>query len=316
MTGTVTIDPELRPALDFFPPMDLTVETLPTLRAGLAQTMAPVTPSTTTTLAVTEHHVPGPAGAPPVRVIGYRPRAAAGPVPAILHIHAGGFVLGSPDMMNEANATIAVDLGCAVFSVDYRLAPEARYPAAIEDCYATLAWLVTEAAVLGIDPARIGVKGESAGGGLAAALALLARDRGEFALAFQHLHYPMLDDRTALGPASAHATDLVWSIDQNAFGWRALLGDAVGGAEVPAHAAPARAADLAGLPPAFITIPQLDVLAPEGVDYAGRLIAAGVPVELHVFPHAFHAFDFAAEARTAIAARRLSRDALHRALHG
>lgn len=313
MSGEV--DPELLSALDLMPRLELSVEALPTLRQGLAAMIAP-TPVADFPVSVRERLIPGPPDAPPVRVLEYLPIATKGSIPAILHIHAGGFVIGAPDMMDTAHRALAVDLGCAILSVDYRLAPETRYPGAIEDCYAALAWLHREASALRIDPARIGVNGESAGGGLAAALALLARDRGDLAIAFQHLHYPMLDDRTTAASANPHASDLVWSPDQNAFGWSALLGDEAGSPGVPAYAAPARATDLSGLPPAFMALGALDVLADEGLDYARRLMGAGVAVELHVTPGAFHAFDIAPEARSAIAARLASREALRRALHG
>lgn len=314
--GENPVDPELLPALALFPALRLETATLPALRAALSDPAAAIPPTGVQSVAFHEHMVPGPEGAPPVRVLEYRPLDTVGPLPVVLHIHPGGFVIGTPEMMDAANREIAAELDCAVYSVDYRLAPETRYPGAVEDCYAVLAWLRREAETLGLDPERIGVKGESAGGGLAAALALLVRDRGGLALAFQHLHYPMLDDRTGCELAGPHISDLVWSAEQNAFGWTALLGEARGGSDVSPYAAAARAIDLTGLPRTFLSLGALDVLAEEGLDFAKRLLRANVPLELHVLPGAFHGFDMAQDARIGIAAKKASRDALRRAMHG
>jgi triacylglycerol lipase len=203
-----------------------------------------------------------------------------------------------------------------VVSVDYRLAPETCFPGNIEDCYAALLWIFQHAAELDVDTLRIGVMGESAGGGLAAALALLARDRGELKLAFQHLIYPMLDDRTCmssnLGP---FVGEFVWTLASNRFGWTALLGVVRPGSErISPYAAPARAPDLTHLPRTFIATAALDLLLEENVDYGRRLIRAGVPVELHVYPGAFHGFDLHPSAAIAQAARRDSLAALARFL--
>ena len=174
-------------------------------------------------------------------------------------------------------------------SVEYRLAPEHPYPAPLDDCYAALAWTVQHAVDLGIDPGRIVVAGASAGGGLAAALALLARDRGEYPLAYQLLIYPMIDDRMAT-PSSTLDT-VVWTPKANVLGWRAYLGHEPGADGVPAYAAAARADDLAGLPPAWIGVGALDVFRDENITYAQRLLGAGVPAELHVYPGAPHGFE-------------------------
>lgn len=222
-------------------------------------------------------------------------------------------MLGSPEMMDTANRVLASELGCAVFSVDYSLAPETRFPGPLEDCYAVLVWLQGNAERLGVDVARIGVKGESAGGGLAAALALLSRDRSGPHLAFQHLIYPMIDDRTCVDPDPNPFTgEFVWTPAHNRFGWSSLLGRPPGSPDVSAYAAAARAENLRGLPPTFISIGALDLFLEENLAYARRLSRAGVAVELHVYPGAFHEFHKAQEARVTKAAERDSRDALKR----
>jgi acetyl esterase/lipase len=238
----------------------------------------------------------------------------------VLHIHGGGYVLGSARSSDATNRALVAELNCAVFSVEYRLAPETPYPGPLEDCYAALAWLHAHAGDLRINTTRIGVAGESAGGGLAAALALLARDRGKLPVAFQHLIYPMIDDRTG-APGStcenAFVGHHVWTRTQNVFGWTALLGTAPGGADVSPYAAPARAINLEGLPPAFIAVGALDLFLEEDLAYAQRLARAGVPIELHVYPGAFHAFNMPPHtARVAQSAVRHSREALRKALHG
>lgn len=258
--------------------------------------------------------VPGPEGAPDVPLLIYRPRGAARPMPCIYHVHGGGYVLGAAKDMEPAHRPLAAMLGCAIVSVDYRLAPETAFPGPVEDCYAGLAWTFGNAAALGLDPARIGVMGESAGGGLAAALALLARDRGEYSLAFQHLIYPMLDDRTCTNQPHPFAGEFLWHAHNNLFGWTSLLGHAPGGEGVSPYAAPARATDLAGLPPTFLSTGALDLFLDEDIDYARRLLRAGVPTELHVYPGAFHAFDMMEGAKVADQSRRDSRAALARFL--
>ena len=189
-------------------------------------------------------------------------------------------------------------LGCAALSVEYRLAPEAPAPAAAEDGYAAFRWAHENAARLGLDPDRIGLAGQSGGGGIAAAVALIARDRGAPSPAFQALLYPMIDDRNET-PSSREVTDVgVWDRATNLLAWRAVLGDRAGTDGVSAYAAPARAGDLGGLPPAFIAVGELDVFRDEDLDYARRLVAAGVPTELHLYAGAYHAFDlFAPDAR-------------------
>jgi len=308
------VDPELAPLLEVFPAMALSDDTLPGVREN--RMVFPVDPEADAAVVGERRRIAGPSGAPEIEVLCYRPKAATGALPCILHIHGGGYVLGDAASMAAFHKPLALELGCAIVSIDYRLAPETRAPGAVEDCYAGLSWLVANAAEVGADSARIGVMGESAGGGLAAALALLARDRKEHALAFQHLIYPMLDDRTcAKADPHPHAGEFVWTAASNRFGWAALLGVEPGSGGVSPYASPARAEDLSGLPPAFISTGALDLFVEEDMDYARRLIRAGVPTELHVYPGAFHGFDFAAGVDVADRARRDSRAALARALH-
>ena len=316
MTSRHLVDPELLPALELFPPINLSMDTLPMVRAAFQEQAA--TSFEDKPLATTEAIiVPGSSNAPPIRVMMSRPASVTSLLPALLHIHGGGYVIGDAEMMGPMLRELAAELGCAVFSVDYRLAPETVFPGGIEDCYTALKWLTENAETLRIDSTRIGVMGESAGGGLAAALALLVRDRGELSLMFQHLIYPMIDDRTGITSEPHPFTgEFVWTPEHSRFGWGALLGTAPGGPGVSPYAAAARATDLAFLPPAFIAVGALDLFLDEDLDYARRLARAGVPVELHVYPGAFHGFHMAPDAKVTKAANRDSKEALRRAFAG
>ena len=248
----------------------------------------------------TDHVVPGPPGAPDLRLRVHRPRGADGVLPCVYSIHGGGYIMGTHLSDDTRFDRWSPALSCVGVSVDYRLAPETPYPGPLEDCYAGLRWVHEHAAELGIDPARTGISGGSAGGGLAAGLALLARDRGELPVAFQVLIYPMIDDRQVT--ASSHLDVPVWAPANNTFGWQSYLGDLYGTDAIPAYAAASRAADLAGLPPAFIMVGTLDGFMDEDIEYARRLNAAGVPADLHVFAGAPHGFDSLLPG-TAVAAR-------------
>jgi acetyl esterase/lipase len=210
------------------------------------------------------------------------------PSAALLWIHGGGLVMGTPEVGNELCSRIVADLGIVVVSVDYRLAPEDPFPAGLDDCYRTLTWIHDNAADLGIDPMGVAVGGDSAGGGLAACLAQFAFDRGGPPICFQLLQYPMLDDRTA---ARTDHDALIWTNASNRFAWEAYLGHPAGDPEQRPYASAARRTDLAGLPPAWIGIGEIDLFHDESVDYAERLRAAGVPVDLHVVPGMYHAAD-------------------------
>jgi triacylglycerol lipase len=309
------VDPALESFLEA-PPLALTAENLPAMREGLKQLYASFLGEGDAEVTVAEHLVPGPAGAPDVKVYVYTPPGPKTPRPALFHIHGGGYILGDAAMMTPLSQVRARAHDCVVVSVDYRLAPETPYPGPVEDCYAGLSWMAAHATELGIDPARIAVGGESAGGGLSAALCLLARDRGGPAVALQFLIYPMLDHRTAT-PAdpygNAFAGEFAWTHDSNRFGWSAMLGDINPAGEVPGYVSPSRATTLAGLPPTFIAVGALDLFLDEDVDYATRLVRAGVPTELHVYPGAFHAFDAVATAPVAIQFQEDCARALNRA---
>ena len=241
-----------------------------------------------------ERIIDGPPDAPQVRVLLYRPEKACAPSPAILYLHGGGYVAGTPDMMASFCHKLAEDTGAVVAAVQYRLAPETRFPGPVDDCYAALTWLVGHADALGVDPARIAVFGQSAGGGLAAALALLARDRGGPTLKAQFLIYPMLDPRTGTpdAPADNPTTgEFVWTRAANRFGWSSMRGEQDIAPAHVGHFAPALAADVAGLPPTFIAVGALDLFLEEDAAYALKLSRAGVPVEMHLYPGGVHGFD-------------------------
>ncbi|MDI1481213.1 alpha/beta hydrolase [Polyangium sp. y55x31] len=227
-------------------------------------------------------------GAQTARV--FVPDGVTQPMPAMLWIHGGGFIIGSPAQDDEVAMTFARELGMTVVAPSYRLAPEHPFPAAMDDLYATLAWLHANAAALGVRKDRIVVAGASAGGGLAAGLTLLARDRKEIPVAFQLLVYPMLDDRT-VGKTIDGTNHRLWNAGSNRFGWTSYLGREPGGLDVPVYAAPARAESLASLPPTWIGVGTFDLFHDEDVEYAKRLEVAGIAVELEIVPGAFHGFD-------------------------
>lgn len=232
-----------------------------------------------------------------VRLVMYRPANSQNrPLAVIYHIHGGGMVMGSPEMMEVRNKLLVDRLGVAVVSVDYRLAPENPYPIPLEDCYVGLIWLLNEASRLGIDTSRVVCLGESAGGGLAAGLGLLLRDRAGPSLLGQYLIYPMIDDRTGstLDPAPI-VGEFIWNRASNRYGWTSYLGYEPGGADVPIYAAPARAEDLSGLPATFMYTGSLDLFLEEDIDFAKRLLVAGVPTELHVYPGGIHAFEMVSD---------------------
>lgn len=251
---------------------------------------APV-PEIDDSIEITDHHTPAGDGHQ-VLVRVYRRKDRHDQTGGLYSIHGGGMVLGDVSMNDARCAAIALNLGVVVASVDYRLAPEHPYPAPLEDCYRGLVWFFDQAEAFGVDTARIAVGGGSAGGGLAAGLALLARDRGQVSPCFQLLTFPMIDDRNQT-PSSYLVDDTrVWNRAANIAGWSAYLDGCNGAEDVPVYAAPARATDLAGLPPAIITVGSLDTFIDEDIAYAQALLRAGVPCELHVYAGGFHGSNF------------------------
>ncbi|NIZ90120.1 alpha/beta hydrolase [Kineococcus rubinsiae] len=300
-------DPEVAAALAAmggFPP--ITPDLIPVLRQGLPGQEPPSDADLARggAFSVAERSVPGAAGDPDVRLLVCRPTGTTTPVGAVYWIHGGGMVLGDHRSGVLEALDWAQELQLVVVSVEYRLAPETPHPGPVEDCYAGLVWTAEHAAELGVDPARLVVAGASAGGGLSAGVALMARDRGGPALAGQLLIYPMLDDRNDSPSAVQMGDTGTWGRTANDTGWTALLGEARGGPDVSPYAAPARAEDLSGLPPAFVDVASAENFREEDVAYATRLWQAGGRAELHVWPGGFHGFDtFAPETVIAKEAR-------------
>ncbi|MCU1604566.1 MAG: Lipase LipH [Modestobacter sp.] len=309
------IDPECRV------PLDALLEAMPggfnaipdivARRAALQQMFAaieiPVNPNVTTE----DRTVPGPAGEPDISVRIYRPAGATSTSAGIYYVHGGGMVLG--DVAGEdAAATLLCDqVGAVVVSVEYRLAPEHPHPAPVEDCYAGLVWMAKNATELGVDPDRIAIYGGSAGGGLTIGTAMMARDRGGPALRFMMPIYPMIDDRNET-PSSQEITDIgIWDRAGNIEAWAWYLG----GQPADQYAAPTRAEDVSGLPPAFIDVGTVDLFRDEDIAFAQRLMQAGVPCELHVNPASYHAAEiFAPDAALSKRVWAMRIDALTRAL--
>ena len=304
------LDPELAAALDGMPYVGL-ADPVQARAAMNDLVRALARPASGGRAEVEDREIPGPPGAPPVPVRIYRPRET--PAPVLVYFHGGGFVTGGLENEHERCLEFAGEDGIAVVSVDYRLAPEHPFPAGFEDCYAATAWAHEHAEEFGGDPGRVAVGGGSAGGALAAAVALRARDEGGPPLVFQMLLYPVLDDRMATPSMRTFTEPPLFNSGDVRHMWRHYLG---GRADVPAYAAPARAGDLSGLPRAYVLLPQLDPLRDEGFAYAHRLIVSGVPTELHHVPGACHGFDGIMSARPGRLAFEEQRAVLRRCLFG
>lgn len=283
------IDPELRTVARAMLAMGkpaMTPDLLPKLRASW-----PIPPLLAAP-AVEVRTVPGAPGNPAVSIEVIGADASRKPRPAVLHIHGGGMIIGRARNMTSFCQSLATEFDCVVINVDYRLSPETTFPGPVLDNYAGLEWLHAHAAELGVDPARIAIMGESAGGGLAALVGLMARDRGVVPVCQAILLYPMLDDRTGSSrKVPPHIAPVGWSAEANRYGWSAFLGKPAGSKNVPADAAPARFADVAGFPPTFIGAGGLDLFVDENVTFGRRLLEAGVPTHICVVPGAFHGFD-------------------------
>ncbi|HEX2745417.1 MAG TPA: alpha/beta hydrolase [Streptosporangiaceae bacterium] len=276
----LTLDPQIAEIISSEPSGRITAETLNAMRAANDKPSAPPSPGIER-----RDYTIGTEPAVSVRV--HRPADAEGALPCVYSMHGGGYVLGSYATDDARLDGWSESHRCVGVSVEYRLAPETPYPGPLDDCYLGLKWVFDHHNELGVDPERVGVSGTSAGAGLAAALALLARDRGELPLQFQLLDAPMIDDRQ-LTPSSQLDDLVIFDRQSSEFGWRSYLGDLYGKVKIPVYAAPTRATDLRGLPAAYICVGNVDGFRDEAIDYATRLNEAGVPAELHVYAGAPH----------------------------
>ena len=288
----------------------LTTKNLQRIRSGVPAAQLPADAE----IPVDKHMVSPGEGVPDVPVYLINPGSRTRR-PAILYLHGGGFAFGSAIDEIPRLSPIALELNCVVVAVDYRLAPEARWHDSLAENYAVLKWMHEYSGELGIDPSRLAIMGESAGGGHAALLAMEVRDRGEVPVVLQVLLYPMLDDRTGSSRrVRAPAGTIGWKEEHNRFGWRCFLGREPGRSSASAGGVPARAPDLSGLAPTYIAVGAIDLFLEENLLFASRLATAGVPVEVHVAPGAFHGFDrFAPQAGVSRQFARLMRNALRRA---
>lgn len=302
--------PELAAALPSLP--DLHIRDLDGARGRMAALAAGAAHPAAGAVTTTDRSIPGDAGVP-VAVRVFHPRDAPTPLPAVLLLHGGGFVLGGLETVTAQAMDLCASLPSVVVAVDYRLAPENPYPAALRDCEVALRWTASESESLGIAPARIGLFGMSAGGGLAAALTLLVRDRDGPPVRFQVLDAPEVDDRVDTHSARTSVETPLWNHADAVLSWQHYLRGWSG--EVPAYAAPARADDLSGLPPAYVALYENDPLRDEGMAYASGLLRAGVSVELHLFPGTFHRSAVLAGAAVSRRQAAETLDALRRALH-
>lgn len=248
-------------------------------------------PKTPEDILIENVHIHGQDGRAKIHLRIYKPKSMAAPTPVLIWLHGGGYVIGNPEMDDRGCAEYVRELGISVVSVGYRRAPKYPFPAGLEDSYSALKWVTSHAQQLGIDKNRIAIGGESAGGGLAAALAQLAHDRQEIKPVFQLLVYPMLDDRTVLRTDIDDSNNVTWTQKSNRFGWESYLGRECGAEDVPDYSVPARRKDLSGLPPAWVGVGSLDIFHDEDTAYAQRLKESGIECEMIIVPGAFHGFE-------------------------
>ncbi|HEX4225434.1 MAG TPA: alpha/beta hydrolase, partial [Pseudonocardiaceae bacterium] len=281
-------DPELAPWVSTLP--QTLFDDVPAERARRRQLLDRRPHQPPRPVDVRDINVPGLADGPDVPVRIYTPEDRKGHLPGFVYLHGGGYAFGDLDMVHPGAARMAAEVGSVVVSVGYRLAPEHPFPSALDDAYTALGWVAAHAEDLRVDPLRLGIGGDSAGGGLAAAVALLARDRGGPRLCFQYLNVPKLDDRMCTPSALAFVDTPNLTRRMVELCWRYYLGERAepGGADVSAYAAPARAGELSGLPPAFVVACEFDPFRDEDIEYAQRLMQAGVSTELRVYPGTFH----------------------------
>ncbi len=312
------VDPELREGAELILsrplPDPLDHKAILAMRQGVPPPAAPLPAPAP---AIEMRRIPGTKGQPEVSIAVIGARRDGGNRPAVLHIHGGGFILGRMQDTFVASQQLSEELDCVVVEVEYRLSPETVFPGPLEDCHTALVWLHANAAELGVNSSSIAVMGESAGGGMAAMLAIAARDRGSVPLCYQVLIYPMLDDRTGTTRRVPPFIGTIgWNEAGNAVGWSSLMGVPAGSDRVPIGAVPARTSDLSGLPPTFIGVGAIDLFVDENIAYAQRLIAHAVPTQLLVVPGAYHGFDFIAPlsraSRTFIASWKLALGAAFR----
>lgn len=309
-------DPVIEEAASQFPQVDITDAlgtraTIERLRQAMA--VAGFERPTDDRIEEIDRLIPGPDGAPDIPIRIYMPKDRADPGSGFVNFHGGGFIIGDLESEHPRCLAMAAGGGAVAVGVDYRLAPEHPLPAAAEDCYAALRWVADNAEELKIDPKRIAVGGGSAGGNLSAAVALMARDRGGPDIAFQMLIYPVVDDCCDTPSMKAGAGLYIWDTQNTLDMWDQYVGPDRD--DVSPYAAPARASDLSGLPPAYVVTCEHDPLRDEGIVYAMRLMAAGVPVELHNYPGTVHGFDFLTPSDLSTRAVKESVEAFRRAMH-
>ncbi len=308
------LDAELVPYLESFPPLDIWTD-VPAFRSQYAQRIEELKFSIPRIEGIYSKDYQVELGLDQsVHVRFYRPADCTQDLPALLWLHGGGYCLGSIEIDDYFVQCMVKEIGCSVIAVDYRLAPENRFPAALDDAYSVLDWIFQSTRALSIDAARVAVGGLSAGAGLAAGVALAARDRGEFQLVLQSLWCPMLDDRNNSVSSYSVNDPRVWSRDDNIRAWRAYLGDEVGGEEISPYAAPSRAKDVSGLPPVYMRVGSLDLFLDEDTAYAERLISAGVQTDFAVIQGAFHAFEMIPDAELSRQTRQGHYEAIKEAL--